>query len=143
MSDIRHINEQYTEIGMELINTEPRLFDIRNSDCTIVFLSSELAKVQNTKIVFAQCEKVPDKYKWAVPADFCIVVFDPNVEEFTEEQLRILLFHELLHVGIDGDSYFVRPHDIEDFYEIIDRFGMHWSDTGGFEADIEELKINT
>ena len=86
MSDTRQISEKYAEIGAELIATEPRLFDVRNSDVRILFLSSELEKVQNTKVVFAQCEKVPEKYKWAVPADFCIVVFEPNVEQFTDEQ---------------------------------------------------------
>lgn len=143
MSDTRQISERYAEIGAELIATEPRLFDVRNSDVRILFLSSELEKVQNTKVVFAQCEKVPEKYKWAVPADFCIVVFEPNVEQFTDEQIRILLFHELLHVGIDGDSYFVRPHDIEDFRCIIDRFGMDWDAPGGLQVDFEELKIET
>lgn len=143
MSDTRQISEKYAEIGAELIATEPRLFDVRNSDVRILFLSSELEKVQNTKVVFAQCEKVPEKYKWAVPADFCIVVFEPNVEQFTDEQIRILLFHELLHVGIDGDSYFIRPHDIEDFHTIIERFGMNWSATDDLDVDFEELKIET
>ena len=143
MSDTRQISEKYAEIGAELIATEPRLFDVRNSDVRILFLSSELEKVQNTKVVFAQCEKVPEKYKWAVPADFCIVVFEPNVEQFTDEQIRILLFHELLHVGIDGDSFFVRPHDIEDFRCIIDRFGLDWDAPDGLQVDFEELKIET
>lgn len=144
MGDTRQINEQYAEIGKELIASEPRLFDIRNSDVRILFLSSELDKVQNTKVVFAQCEKVPEKYKWAVPADFCIVVFEPNVEGFTEEQMKILLFHELLHVGISDDgTYYIRPHDIEDFRCIIDRFGMDWSAPDGLQVDFEELKIET
>ena len=58
--------------------------------------------------------------------------FLPNVEGFTEEQKKILMHHELLHVGIqfneDGsETYSVRPHDYEDFKEIIDRFGTEWS----------------
>ena len=83
-------------------------------------------------MVHGQCEKVPDKYKWAVPCDFTITVFEPNVEKFTDEQLYILLFHELLHVGIELDGneekYFVKPHDIEDFKLIMNRFGMDWSE---------------
>ena len=87
---------------------------------------------ENGKIIFGQCEKIPDKYKWAIPSDFTIVIFEPNVERFTEEQIRILLLHELLHIGIKKDgneeTYFVNPHDIEDFKYIIDRFGIDWSD---------------
>ena len=74
---------------------------------------------------------MPDKYKWSIPADFIITVFEPNVENFTEEQIRILLFHELLHIGIEEDGneekYYVRPHDLEDFKLIIERFGIEWS----------------
>jgi predicted SprT family Zn-dependent metalloprotease len=54
-----------------------------------------------------------------------VTIFEPNVAEFSEEQMRILIFHELLHVGEDGKS--VRPHDLEDFKVIINRFGTEWN----------------
>ena len=61
-------------------------------------------------------------------------MFEPNVERFTEEQIRILLLHELMHVQITKDGneevYSVRPHDVEDFREIIERYGMDWGDYG-------------
>lgn len=130
--DNRTINEHYAEIGMDLIQTEDALVDIMNSQATIIYLSSEHKKVASGKKVLGQCEKVADKYKWGIPCDFTITVFEPNVEGMTEEQLRMLIFHELLHVGIeynaDGtETYSVRPHDLEDFKLIIDRFGTDWS----------------
>jgi hypothetical protein len=132
--DNRTINEHYAEIGMDLIQTEDALIDIANSQATIIYLSSEHKKVASGKKVLGQCEKVADKYKWGIPCDFTITVFEPNVEGMTEEQLRMLIFHELLHVGIeynaDGtETYSVRPHDLEDFKLIIDRFGTDWSKT--------------
>ena len=132
--DNRTINEHYAEIGMDLIQTEDALVDIANSQATIIYLSSEHKKVASGKKVLGQCEKVADKYKWGIPCDFTITVFEPNVEGFTEEQLRMLIFHELLHVGIeynaDGtETYSVKPHDLEDFKLIIDRFGTDWSKT--------------
>lgn len=130
--DKRTLNEKYSEIARELINTEDALVDVRNSQATIVYLSSEHKKKSGNKIIFGQCEKVADKYKWGIPADFTITVFEPNVEGFSEEQLKILLFHELLHVGIEynadgSETYSVKPHDLEDFKLIIDRFGTDWS----------------
>ena len=130
--DNRTINEHYAEIGMDLIQTEDALVDIANSQATIIYLSSEHKKVASGKKILGQCEKVADKYKWGIPCDFTITVFEPNVEGMTEEQLRMLIFHELLHVGIeynaDGtETYSVRPHDLEDFKLIIDRFGTDWS----------------
>ena len=130
--DKRKLSDNLAEIADRVIAREDSLVDIRNSQATIVYLESENAKMSNGKVVHAQCEKVPDKYKWSVPADFTITVFMPNVEGFTDEQMEILLFHELLHVGIEfnadgSESYSVVPHDYEDFKEIIDRFGTEWS----------------
>ena len=131
MADFRKINEHYAEIAVELIAEEPALEYIAESNVTIVYLSSDSEKTNKGKRVCGQCEKVPDKYRWGIPADFTITVFEPNVEKFTDEQIKILLFHELLHVGIEEDGneerYFIRPHDLEDFKLIIDRFGTEWS----------------
>lgn len=130
--ETRQPSDLYSQIGMELIATEESLRPVAESDATIVFLASDLEKKANRKAVYGQCEKVPDRYRWAVPCDFTITVFEPNTERFTDEQLRILLLHELMHVGIERDgnaeSYYVVPHDIEDFYEIVERFGAGWSE---------------
>lgn len=130
--DKRQLNERYAEIAQELIDTEEILVDIRNSQATIVYLSSEHKKMDSGKVVHAVCEKVAEKYKWGIPADFTITVFEPNVVGMTEEQIRIMLFHELLHVGIDfadgEEKYSIIPHDLEDFKYIIDRFGTSWSE---------------
>ena len=130
--DNRTISKEYAEIGADLIKTEPSLRDIRDSEVTIIYLSSEHEKKENGKVVGAQCEKIPQKYKWAIPCDFTVTVFEPNVERFTPEQMRILIFHELLHVGIEKDgneeTYRIIPHDVEDFKEILDRYGIGWSE---------------
>lgn len=126
--DNREMNELYQQIAQDLINERPELEAIKNSDVTIICLSSDCEKKSNKKVVFGQCEKIADKYKWGIPCDFTITIFEPNVVGFTEEQLKILIFHELLHVGIDGDKYFINPHDLEDFKVIIDNYGVNWND---------------
>lgn len=126
--DNREMNELYQQIAQELINERPELEAIKNSDTTIICLSSDCEKKSNKKLVFGQCEKIADKYKWGIPCDFTITIFEPNVIGFTEEQLKILIFHELLHVGIDGDKFFINPHDLEDFKVIIDNYGVNWND---------------
>lgn len=131
--ETRTINEQYAEIAAKVIKQEAALADIDNSHATIIYLASDKAKTAKGKAVCAECEKVADKNKWAIPCDFTITVFEPNCVGFTEDQLYILLFHELLHVGIEFDCnderYFIRPHDYEDFKLIIDRYGTNWSKT--------------
>ena len=137
--EIRHLSEAYTDIAQDLIRTEDALAHLRGVDAQIAYLSSDLEKKSNRKVVYAQCEKVPDRFKWSVPFDFTITVFEPNVERFTDEQIRILLFHELLHVGIDLDGneeqYYIVPHDIEDFRKIINEYGLDWSHGEAEKAD--------
>lgn len=132
--DNRHINNDYAEIADDLIRNEYSLLHLLESRAKIIYLSSDYAKTSKGKLVFGQCEKVADKYKWGIPADFTITVFEPNVEKFTDDQIRMLLHHELLHVGIDkkaggSESYSIVDHDIEDFKLILDKYGTDWSRT--------------
>ena len=132
--DNRQINLNYTNIALELLINEPSLQHIKESHAVIIYLESDYAKTSKGKLVFGQCEKVADKYKWGIPADFTITVFEPNVEKFTDDQIRTLLHHELLHVGIDkkadgSESYSIVDHDIEDFKLILDKYGTGWSRT--------------
>lgn len=130
MAEIREPNERYALIARELIESDGALAHIKDSGVRIAYLSSDSKKTHNGKVVFGQCEKVPAKYRWCVPYDFTVTVFEPNVEGFDAERIRILLLHELLHVGVDADggeeSYFIVPHDIEEFSEIVDRHGSGW-----------------
>ena len=130
--DTRQISEEYTEIMNRVLENYPELNYIRESQATIICLTSEHEKKQNKKTVFAECEKIPEKYKWSVPCDFTITVFLPNVERFSEEQKEILMYHELLHVGIDVDGneekYRIIPHDIEEFRSVIEQFGLDWAE---------------
>lgn len=130
----RVIREEYAEMAKKIIEEEDLLSDIANSQATIIYLGSDYAKMSKGKVVCGECEKVADKNKWAIPCDFTITIYEPNCVGFTEDQMRILLFHELLHVGVefldDGtEKYSIKPHDYEDFKIIIDRYGTEWSKT--------------
>ena len=132
MEEHRLLNEEYSQIAQELIETEAVLLDIRRNDVTIIYLSSDKEKKSKGKFVCGECEKVPDKYKWAVPADFTITIYDPNCEGMTADQMRILILHELMHIGItEQGKFFVVPHDIEDFEYIIKEYGLHWAKKAG------------
>lgn len=126
--DIRHISEEYTEIGMRLLEERPELAEIRNAQVSVVFLASEHIKKKSGTLVYGQCEKIPEKYKWGIPCDFTVTLFEPNIAFLNAKQIEILIFHELLHIGVDEDSFFIRPHDLEDFKVIIDKYGVNWSE---------------
>ncbi|MBQ9068995.1 MAG: hypothetical protein IJ131_08050 [Eggerthellaceae bacterium] len=135
MAETRVPSERYAAIADDLIEHEGWLAPIAHSDVRIAYLSSDAKKTSHGKMVFGQCEKVPDRYKWAVPYDFAIVIYEPNVAGFGEERLRTLMLHELMHVGVyaneDGEEvYKIVPHDLEDFRSIVECFGMDWASAG-------------
>ena len=132
MTETRWKNAGYELMAKELIDTEPKLAYIKNSDVSIIYLSSDNAKNHNGGRILGQCERVQDKYRWAINADFTITLFEPNIEGRTEEIIKRVLYHELLHVGIEKDRkgnviYSVNPHDCEDFRDCIERWGVNWS----------------
>lgn len=133
--DSRTVSEYYAAMAAELIEQEEELAYLREPPITIMYLESTHKKKSGGGLVYGQCEKVQEKNKWGIPADFTITIFQPNTEGMSEEQLKILLFHELLHIGRDYES--INPHDIQDFKYIINRYGSDWA-----KVDKPEVKLN-
>lgn len=125
----RILNSQYEEIGKKLINTELELSHIKDGHIRVAFLESDKTKKYGGKTVYGECEKIMDKHKWSIPYDFAIIIYKPNIKHFNNKQLEILLFHELLHIGVNEKTgkFHTVPHDLEDFKIIIDKFGTEWS----------------
>ncbi len=129
----RQINKNYERIAGELIDNTPELEYIKQSRARIIYLESDASKKNGPdKLILGECEKVASKNQWAISADFTITVYTSNVLGMSEDQIKILLFHELLHVGIDQgadgeETYSVKKHDLEDFKIIIDKYGTDWA----------------
>lgn len=129
----RQINKNYERIEGELIDNTPELEYIKQSRARIIYLESDASKKNGPdKLILGECEKVASKNQWAISADFTITVYTSNVLGMSEDQIKILLFHELLHVGIDQgadgeETYSVKKHDLEDFKIIIDKYGTDWA----------------
>lgn len=125
------LNKAYEETAIRLINELPEFEDIRESDVLIAFLSSEKEKKKSHKYILGECIKVEDNYKWICPYDFMIVIYEPNITGLNDTQVETLIRHELHHIGIEyadtGLRYYIVPHDIEEFYEIINDCGIDWS----------------
>ena len=126
-------NKEYEAIGTRLIETMPEFNDLSESDVFIAYLSSNKEKKTAHKRIFGECVKVEDKYKWICPYDFMIILYEPNIADFNDDQIETLIRHEIHHIGIEysdtGLKYYIVPHDYEEFYEIIRDKGIDWSDT--------------
>lgn len=128
MAEIRKINEHYKELAEQLINSESELNFIKSMGIKIVYLESDDEKKSNGKAVLGQCEKIANKNKWAIPYDFSITVFTPNIEGFDDNKLKIVLHHELLHIGFPNGILGCVPHDVDEFQKIIEKYGFNWQE---------------
>ena len=127
----RQKNDIYREIGERVINSRLELVDVKQSTARIGYLESNKAKKKNGRQIFGECRRVKDSEKWCNPYDYEIIIYQPNVQELSEKQLEILIFHELLHIDISenkkGEEVFhVKSHDVAEFMCIINEFGLDW-----------------
>lgn len=123
----RKQNIYFEKIGDDLIESQPELQFISLYNLKICYLESDYEKISNGKVIFGECEKVPDKHKWSIDYDFTITLYLPNIAGLTDEQIKMLIHHELLHVGVDDKGRTcVNPHDFEDFKLIVDKYGTDY-----------------
>ena len=93
---------------------------------------SDKEKKSKGRLVFGECQKVPEEWQGFAPYDFIITFYEPNAGGMTPEQLRVLAYHELMHIGVeiqDGGDFriWIRPHDQEDFNAVLAKFGANWA----------------
>lgn len=135
-------NLLYAQIGEKLIGEEEILEHIRENDIRIRYLESNKPAGKSKRVILGECRKFSDRNRQMLEAcnikkedipDFVIVIYKERVHGFTNEQLRILIMHELMHIGVKEDSetgvvsYHLVKHDLEDFRAIIEQYGTDWA----------------
>jgi hypothetical protein len=100
---------------------------ITEYDIKIGYVRCYEQKTDKGKTVNADCRKINKIYKAYLPYDFIITFYEPNVDYMTENQRKILMLHELKHVGLGLKGPRIEQHDIEDFADILTKFGLDWN----------------
>lgn len=121
--EMRELNDYWATVGAEVIKAQKSLHHITERELKIAYLISDRNKTSGGKTVYADCAKVSDKDKWAVNYDFLVTVY-PAGQALDDEKAHILMHHELLHIHPTADK--TRGHDIDEFMEIADKYGLHW-----------------
>ena len=129
MDDSYSISDIYEEWAEQIIKEKRP--DILDAGISVGFISSNKEKKHGKiKLVLGECKKVSELDKLFCPYDFLIIIYDRNCEGLTDDQMKILIWHELNHIGIDPQKGepFVKPHDVEEFDDIINAHGIHWQE---------------
>lgn len=119
-------SEDVETIAMKLIAERPLLGLIELFNLSVGYIESTKREIKDGNPVLGKCIKVQEMYQAYIPYDFIIIIYTSNAWDLDEKQLEILVYHELRHIkmGLHGPT--VRAHDIEDFRDIIDRYGLDW-----------------
>lgn len=130
------VAEDIRVLSEKIITAMPELDIIRDWNVKIGYVRSQEAKTDKGRAVNADCRKVTSPYDAYLPFDFIITVYEPNVYYLSENQRKILLLHELKHIGMGEKGLRIEPHDIEDFESILLRYGMKWN---GFNQECPDI----
>ncbi len=95
--------------------------------CRIAYQICLKRKMGKGKVVYADAEKVKDKLKALLPYDFIITFYADGIV-LNDAIKERLMYHELCHIGFDKETgrYWIIPHDLEDFRNIIEKWGVDW-----------------
>ena len=128
MSVNYNIDGKLEDIASKVINDHANLHHLSDERCRIAYQYSDEEKKSKGRKVFADTEKVKDKLKSILPYDFVITFYKPNTNNLTEDKMEKLMYHELRHVGFDpaNGKHTIIPHDVEDFRDIVDTWGIDW-----------------
>lgn len=99
------------------------------SGCRLAVLYCDKAKKSRGRTVFADTKKMNEMVSMMTGFDF-VITFYADVEYLSEAAMDILIKHELKHIGYEsrGGNVVKKivPHDVEDFREIVDEYGIDW-----------------
>lgn len=130
------VSEELQQLGEKIIDGNAELTYIALNDIKIGYIVSYKSKRQAGRIIHADCRKVEPLYRAFLPFDFIITFYFPNTYYMTDNQKKVLMLHELKHVGIGPKGLRVEPHDVEDFISIINRYGLSWN---GFGREVPDI----
>ncbi|MBR6206980.1 MAG: hypothetical protein IKQ73_07450 [Oscillospiraceae bacterium] len=96
-------------------------------DCRIMYQYCDGEKTKKGQTVFADCERVKEKYRAFMPCDY-VITFYLAARGLNREGAVRLMQHELMHIETDGSVHRIREHDliVEDFRAMIDAYGTDW-----------------
>jgi hypothetical protein len=119
-------SKELKKLADQIIARFPELSIIPEYSIRIGYVMSQ-ERPQGTKVKYADCRKVKLCYQAWLPFDFIITFYEPNTELLSENQKKILMLHELKHIGIGEKGLKLEEHSIEDFKDILKRYGIDWN----------------
>ncbi|WP_373325639.1 putative metallopeptidase [Sporomusa paucivorans] len=132
------VSEELRQLGEKVIAGMPELYYITEFEIKVGYVLSYEAKKKDGKSIAADCRKVTGPYQAFLPFDFVVTFYEPSMSYMTENQRKVLMLHELKHIGIGERGLRIEHHNIEDFESILSRYGLNWN---AFNNDVPDILV--
>jgi len=106
---------------------------LREANIGFIF-RDEAQKQSDGRLVLAQAQRITAKLQVYLEYDFLIWVSKKDWEgHLTDAQREALIDHELCHCvrNMNTGAWAIRPHDVQEFWQIIQRHGLWSNDLHG------------
>ena len=113
----------------DIVEKFPNLFDHVDSS-KISCIIAMAGNAPNKGRALATIRVINDKTRIATgtPYNYILEVYDANWNDQEDRQKQMVVFHELMHIEPEAeeDDPKLRKHDTEDFYEILNIWGIDY-----------------
>jgi len=118
----------WSEASPSVIHTAQELINDHHEhlhDARICFVYRSEESTNKGRAEYASVQLIQPKLQPFLEYDFLIWIAKDFWEAKPTAQIRAALDHVLYHCGRDGEGrWYIRPHDVEDFVECIQRYGI-------------------
>jgi len=114
-------DEKFLHLAQKVVNAFPELAHVDLDDVQFAFRESEKCKYHGRTQLVRGVDKIfTDK-------DIVIVIWLNSWIKHKMSWRALLLYHELRHiVHNDKGEYALVRHDVEDFSDMIEKYGVRW-----------------
>lgn len=118
-------SEEVEATAKEVIDEEDNLF-LGNATIRYMKVYPEISKT-----TAGRCIKANKELKYFSDCDYIVEMSGDLWDNLHDDVKYVLMHHELMHIYVDvddegNDVYKMRDHDVMDFREIIERYGIDW-----------------
>ncbi|MFW6007754.1 MAG: putative metallopeptidase [archaeon] len=110
---------EFKNIAEKLIEKFPIAFGHIDID-KVLFLK----ETEKTPKKYADVRSIKEPYTFMTEYKFIIRFYEQVMAGMTDAQKTMTVYHELLH--IDPDFTKIKKHNIEDFRELVSKYGVNW-----------------
>ncbi|MBN1535171.1 MAG: hypothetical protein JW908_00460 [Anaerolineales bacterium] len=137
----------WSEVSTDVIDRAEKIMRRHHSELlgevSIGFVFRSQAVFSMGKLVLAKIAKVPPKLMPFMKYDLIVWIAEDQYSKLSSEQRDALIDHELCHIEYDSvdEKLSLVGHDIEEFHEIIARYGAWNSSLQYLTTHAEQLQL--